>query len=167
MRILIISCLLLICSAKVQSQKPATIPENMQYGIYFNFFEFQANKPSVTSAFKPVYRGGFHSYPAYRLQIKNARGKYEVIDKPIWGYFDSINIYIYHKKGFNKADQFGRYCVFEALKKNMPDIGILNQTINYSDVKIKYLDFILDTYSGKIVEATKKNILEMRMNQIL
>jgi hypothetical protein len=160
MKTLILICLCFTFPAISLCQKTVTLAENIKYGIYLNFTEFQKNKPSIVAGFKPVYRGDYYGYPPTRLKIKTPEGKYVILDKPVWGYHDSTNFYIY-RKGFNKLEKFGRYCVFEGLKRTLPEIGVIDKVINIIEAKVKYRDYILDISSGQIVKATTSSILEI------
>jgi hypothetical protein len=160
MRILLTSSLLLTCLNFVSGQNPVILAEKIRYGVYFSFDEFHSNSPSVTAEFKPVYRGDYYGYPPTRLKIKTPEGKFELLDQPAWGYFDSTRFYV-NRLGFNKLEQFGRYCVFEGLKQSLPEWKVIDKDINMIDAKVKYRDYIIDIYTGRCVEASKSYILEI------
>jgi len=161
MKFLLFSTLFLTLSLNSFSQKPVTFNENIRYGVYLSFAEFQNNSPSITGDFKPSYRLDFYNLPPVHIKIKTPQGKYEILDKPAWGYSDSSGVYVYHKTGFNKIDQFGRYCAFEGLKRIVSDNPFTNASINYSDVKIKMQDYFFDVYTGEIRVASKASVEEI------
>jgi hypothetical protein len=164
---LLLSIILFVNLNCVKGQDAVIMNEELKYGVYRSFKEFQQNRPSIEENFKLHYQSNYYGCPPKYVKIRESNGDYKVMKKGVWGYSDTSGVYIFGRafgkpKGFTRIDQFGRYCVFEVL--GLLDLSGYQGEYHRSGGDIlgqkKDVDMILDMETGNICKATKNKILE-------
>ena len=147
-----------------------SLPDNLVEGIYKNFEEFLANKPSITSGYYVNYFTRTHKLWNETLTFSHKDSKDNRKIKKIWGFSDGESAYILHQKeffkielvenryqfvGFDKIDKSGKVAafIFGGLI-----LSSLSSSTNLKIAKNRPTEYFIDTYTGMPINLEEEKI---------
>lgn len=147
-----------------------SLPVNLVEGIYKNFEEFLANKPSITSGYYVNYFNRTHKLWNETLTFlhKDSTSKRKI--KEIWGFSDGESAYILHQKeffkielvenryqfvGFDKIDKSGNVAAF--IFGGLILLSLSSST-NLKIAKNRPTEYFIDIYTGMPINLEEEKI---------
>ena len=147
-----------------------SLPDNLVEGIYKNFEEFLANKPSITSGYYVNYFTRTHKLwnETVSFTLKDSTSKRKI--KKIWGFSDGESAYILHQKEFFKIELVENRYQFVGFDKINLDTsyapayfgGLIGASATSSialrQAKNRPTEYFIDTYTGMPINLEEEKI---------
>lgn len=147
-----------------------SLPDNLVEGIYKNFEEFLANKPSITSGYYVNYFTRTHKLWNETLTFSHKDSKDNRKIKKIWGFSDGESAYILHQKEFFKIELVENRYQFVGFDKINLDTsyapayfgGLIGASATSSialrQAKNRPTEYFIDTYTGMPINLEEEKI---------